>query len=174
MNHVRLARIEAENLLEQLHIRTAPVDVEEIAEKLGLWIQRDDLGVEVSGLLVTKEGDSGIVVREDDATVRQRFTIAHEIGHFVLKHHRTHGKLVRADQNHQVMYRSQEGFRRFDPLEVQANQFAANLLMPVKLLEAAVQALKREICESDVTTLAKKFGVSEQAMTIRLTAMKHI
>jgi Zn-dependent peptidase ImmA (M78 family) len=60
-----------------------------------------------------------------------------------------------------------------DAKEIEANQFAACLLMPSRLLRERVTALNtKQLYDSHVTTLAKEFYVSEQAMTIRLTSLR--
>jgi Zn-dependent peptidase ImmA (M78 family) len=62
-----------------------------------------------------------------------------------------------------------------DPKEIEANQFAASLLMPTKLLEARIKALRTSsLRDSHVTYLASEFEVSEQAMTIRLSTLGHL
>jgi Zn-dependent peptidase ImmA (M78 family) len=171
MSYVQLARAAAEKLVDRLGIRTLPIDVEQVASALHLRIVVEDLGNDVSGLLVSRGRSAGIAVKRGDAPVRQRFTIAHEIGHFVLGHHLQRKQLVHADQHHQVIYRSQSGSRGLDPLEVQANQFAASLLMPAKLVRDQVERLQKPMQEADVSALAREFKVSEQAMTIRLTTL---
>ena len=67
--------------------------------------------------------------------------------------------------------RCQQGL---DPLEVQANQFAASLLMPAKMIREEVEGLSKPLQEADVKALAQRFKVSEQAMTIRLTTLNLI
>ena len=60
-----------------------------------------------------------------------------------------------------------------DAKEIEANQFAACLLMPSRLVRERVKALNTEqLYDSHVTALAKEFQVSEQAMTIRLTSLR--
>lgn len=70
---------------------------------------------------------------------------------------------------------SQRGSRAsdgIDPKEVQANQFAACLLMPSKLLlEKVAKRGGPPLFDDDVSSLAEEFQVSEQAMTIRLTTL---
>lgn len=171
MSYVQAARAAAEKLIQTMGIGTAPVNVEDVASALKLRIVVEDLGEDVSGLLVSRGRSAGIAVKRGDPLVRRRFTIAHEIGHFVLGHHLQRKQLVHADQHHQVIYRSQRGSQGLDPLEVQANQFAASLLMPAKLVREDFDALRKPLQEGDVSVLATNFLVSEQAMTIRLTTL---
>lgn len=169
---VQLARAAAERLVERLGLHTAPIDVEHLAGNVGLRIiATDDLGADISGLLVSRDGVASIAVRKTDPLVRRRFTIAHEIGHFILRHYMRRNELVHADEHAQVMYRSPRASEGLDPLEVQANQFAASLLMPSKLVREEAAKLQRPLFEDDVKLLAGQFKVSEQAMTIRLTTL---
>ena len=168
---VQLARVAAEKLIERFEIEIAPIDVDAIASMLGLGVVTEDLGSEISGLLVTRDGSASIAVRRSDHPNRRRFTVAHEIGHFVLRHHLQRGELVHADPHEQVIYRSPRASEGLDPIEVQANQFAASLLMPAKLVRARAAQLSAPLSENDVRALATEFRVSEQAMTIRLSAL---
>ncbi len=171
MSSIQIARSAAEKLVETHGISAPPVDIEFIARTLGIEVVLDDLGNDVSGLLVSRGRTACIAVRKTDAPVRRRFTIAHEVGHFVLGHSLQQKALVHADQQHQVIYRSQSASEGLDPREVQANQFAASILMPAKLLREAAARLGAPLRDTDVSTLAREFKVSEVAMTIRLTTI---
>jgi len=168
---VQLARATAEKLVERLGLNSAPIDVEKIAEDLGLRVVAENLGSDISGLLVSKDGMASIAVERREPPVRRRFTIAHEIGHFLLRHHLQRNELVHADERWQVIYRSPKASEGLDPMEVQANQFAATLLMPTKILKDRVEHLQKPLTERDVKKLTTEFKVSEQAMTIRLSGL---
>lgn len=141
-------------------LTSAPIDVNAVATRLGLTIYEKPLDRGISGMIIReadKAAPSGYVIYVDqnEAYVRQRFTAAHEIGHFVL--HQEHiGDGV--TDNH--LFRSD---RLSNWMEVQANRFAADLLMPYDLIDELV----RQGVDS-VPELAKALGVSEIAMGIRL------
>ena len=144
--------------------QTLPIDVESIGRDLGITIFRKDLGESIAGAIMRKPGASRsgfvIYVNSGDYTSRQRFTIAHEIAHFIL-----HRDLIDQGVTDDTMYRSAE---LSNYLEVQANRLAADILMPIRLL-------KREYAKSkDVRALAKLFGVSPSAMEIRVKALSSI
>lgn len=164
------ARTRAEEIVAQFGIVRAPVDVESIAKKLGLRVVMADLGADVSGLLVSQKDDVSIVVNKDDHAHRRRFTIAHEIGHFALRHQFEGGRRVHVDRGTAVSYRGPRAGLGIDRQEIEANQFAACLLMPARLVHAV--AVGRALSDRDVERLAVKFNVSEQAMTIRLTGLR--
>jgi Zn-dependent peptidase ImmA (M78 family) len=168
---VLLARNAAEKLIDRLDVRAAPVDVEGIAGALGLRVFTEDLGSDISGVLVSRDGTASIAVRKGDSSQRKRFTIAHEIGHFYLRHHVQRNELVHADKVSQVIYRSAKASEGMDQMEVQANQFAASLLMPTRLVREHVDQRPKPLADIDVSELARTFNVSEQAMTIRLSTL---
>lgn len=167
------ARRQADGLIAKYRIRTAPVDVRDIARRLGLRVIEMNLGDEHSGLLLTQAGLTPcIVVNEDHHPNRQRFTIGHEIGHHVLRHH--FGS-VHADPVSSVSYRGAKASAGTDPKEIAANQFASSLLMPTTLMRRAYARVRTRLerdPESVVSELARDFEVSDQAMTLRLKSLR--
>ena len=143
------------------HQITPPVKVGAIAKALGISVKRTPLGQFMAGSLIRdrlRGGTSGFLVllNSDDSETRQKFTLAHEIAHFVL-----HRDLIDVGVNDDTMYRSELS----NYLEVQANQLAADIIMPIRLVKKAMQS------ETNPKALAKMFEVSEQAMKIRLSGM---
>jgi Zn-dependent peptidase ImmA (M78 family) len=166
----------AAELLEKLGVRTAPIPVEKIAVQLGLVVERAVLGDDVSGLLVVQDGRGVIGINTTQSPTRQRFTVAHELGHFVL--HPT-AMPVFIDKSFLKPYFS--AFRNFasstgeDILEREANSFAASLLMPEKLVHQAITELQVDLADDDeVEALAKWFRVSRQAMSFRLANLANL
>lgn len=147
------------DILQEFH-KEAPISVVAIANKLGIKVYRTrDFDDRISGLIQKDEhhgGKSGYAIYTNarHPVTRRRFTIAHEIGHFVL-----HRELIGDGITDDGLYRS----RLRGGFESAANRFAANLLMPKELVW--------EFIEQGVDTveeLAKEFNVSESAMSIRL------
>ena len=125
-----------------------PVPVESIAEDLlGLRLRSADMPV--SGLLVVPRRE--LWTHAGEPHVRRRFTIAHEIAHWVC--HRD-GRPPRCDLTADAPQR--------DPREREANTYAAELLMPA----GAVRAARAEL--ADLRALAARFAVSDEAMAWRL------
>ena len=142
------------------HMKSLPVDVAACAQAVGLPIYSIDLPRGVSGMLVRhdpKAGDSGYVcyVDSSEPSVRQRFTAAHELGHFALHRH------LLGDSHQDNYLLRAEGFT--GQQETQANAFAADLLMPRDMID---QKMAEGV--TTVEALAKAFGVSKVAMSIRL------
>lgn len=149
--------------LEHLRIREIPVPVERIAEQLGAQITYEPFEGEISGMLLRDKDTKVIGVNSRHANTRQRFTVAHEIGHLAM--HK--GQPVFIDRFMRVSRRD----GRSNPEEIQANAFAAELLMPRALISDEIE---RALSKNDVTpnelvgVLAKRFKVSAEAMQYRL------
>jgi len=137
-----------------------PVRIISIAHEMGIRVFKVEYNTDdISGNIVYDEeygGDSGyaIYVNKKHSDVRRRFTTAHEIAHYVL-HEDSIGDGIVDD----ALYRS--GLS--NKLEVEANTFAANILMPLSLL---TKQLEEGIF--DINKLSEKFKVSSQAMSIKL------
>lgn len=150
------------SLLLENHIFDPPVPVEQIAEDAGIEVRYGDLG-EISGLLARKPGATIIGVNVGQPEVRQRFTIAHELGHFLLHE----GLGEHADRDYRINFRDSSSSEASNVLEIEANFFAANLLMPEHFLE---EDDAEEVIEDDlgVARLAMRYDVSRHAMSLRL------
>jgi Zn-dependent peptidase ImmA (M78 family) len=165
------ARRQAEALVQRLGLTKPPVKVLDVAEALGIAVVRTSLGNDVSGLLITKPDGTTICVEESHHELRQRFTVAHELGHFCLRHQFEPGEHVHVDRGALVSMRSPRSGEGTDHREVEANQFAACLLMPRAMVEAEIGKHGGILSEELISELAKVFRVSEQAMTIRLATL---
>ncbi len=156
---------EVAGLLTRFPITAAPVPVAEIAEACGANVVHYNFNEEISGLLFREDGRLIIGVASEQSTVRQRFTIAHELGHALL-HQMAN---VHVDKNFTVMFRGPASSTAQDVYEIEANTFAAELLMPESLLKVDLLTLKLDM-EDDrqLSLLASRYGVSTQALTYRL------
>lgn len=157
----------AETLLRDLNITDAPINVDNIAQSLNLAVTRERLAPDLSGLLIRQPGQPQPVVGVNSAhhPRRQRFTIAHEIGHFHLGHK---GDVI-VDG---ITVNRRDGVSSTAAVrdERDANVFAAALLMPQNLLHARFEELAAKNYSQGriVADLARTFDVSEQAMNYRL------
>lgn len=137
--------------------KSAPVNITGIAAVLGLQVwESSNLPEGIAGKLKQDRKNGGasqfsIIVRAQDPFVRKRFTVAHEIAHYLL-----HRNLFRGELVDDALYRSTLG----TPIEAEANAFAADLLMPWHLLNEHPGLSAEE--------LAILFQVSNEAMRIRL------
>lgn len=145
----------------------APVSLDVIAHRLGVSVDYTQLGEDVSGLLVVEEDRGVIGVNKEHAPVRQRFTLAHEIGHYLL--HRQSSELF-IDKKYNAIFRDTKSSKGEDRMEIQANQFAAALIMPKILLEERINKDELDLGDDSVIEeLANEFGVSIQALVYRLS-----
>src|SRR4051812_22563300 len=103
-----------------------PVDVEAAAKACGVRVVHQDLEDSVSGMLVIKDGHGVIGVNQNHHPNRRRFTIGHELGHYIL-HRRKAKVFVDASP---VFFRDETSADGTETQEVDANAFAAELLMP--------------------------------------------
>ncbi len=155
----------AQRLLALGEVEREPVPVRQLARLAGASIRVGDLPDELSGFLLRQADGAIIGVNEDHVETRQRFTIAHEIGHLLLHPERSYldRRLIPS------YYRDDKSGTAESLVEIQANQFAADLLMPKSLLRRALGKDGIDLEEEDsVSRLAKRFGVSRQALTYRL------
>ena len=123
----QMAMRKAENFLADKGISALPVDPVAVASSLGIVVQpKPTKSVGVSGMLVRHQDAFGIMYATHiDSEGFQRFSIAHEIGHYVLDGHVDH--IFPSGNGH---HESRAGFVSPDPFELEADHFAAGLLMP--------------------------------------------
>ena len=163
----RYARIRREvlTLLQRAGVSKPPVPVEKIAEILGARVVLTDFNNEISGVLVRKGAEIVIGVAKEQSKTRQNFTIAHEIGHLILHE----AQEIHVDREFRVKLRSQASSAATDVDEIEANAFAASLLMPESLLRYDVKKLSVDFDDAtQVELLASRYKVSPQAMTFRV------
>jgi Zn-dependent peptidase ImmA (M78 family) len=142
-----------------------PIDVEGLAKKLKIRVVREALNRNISGILYREDDTAVIGVNSSQPQSRQRFTIAHEIGHYLLHP----GQPVIVERNGRINFRDGRSSQAILPEEIQANRFAAELLMPRRqVVEALRQLTPNASAAGDVAALAERFEVSTQAMEYRL------
>jgi predicted transcriptional regulator len=156
---------QALHLLKSLDVKQPPVDVGGLARKLRVRIEQADLGDECSGVLVRRGSAAVIGVHFAHHPNRQRFTVAHELGHFLLHKGGTY-----VDKGTSLRFRNSESGSGTQKEEREANQFAAALLMPSEWVRAEFERNPFDLADdSQLQQLCQTFGVSAQAMSYRLT-----
>jgi Zn-dependent peptidase ImmA (M78 family) len=155
-------------LLARFGMSQAPVPVETIARSLGIAVQRTAAEDDLSGFVYRDRTEKTAVigVNANHPRNRQNFTVAHELGHYLL--HDCEG--IHVDRRFHVMLRNPKSSEGTSIEEKEANLFAAELLMPVPFLEqdlAEIDAVDLED-ETVIAKLARRYGVSTQAMVFRL------
>jgi Zn-dependent peptidase ImmA (M78 family) len=159
---------EAERVLVEFGNVSLPVPVERIAKQLGIQVRFSPLDQELSGMIFIKDGVPIVGVNSIHHPNRQRFTIAHEIGHYIL-HRELLTSEVHVDKQFPALMRDENSATGTESIEIQANRFASCLLMPQVLLDQALKGRHFDIDDPrPLEELAKRFRVSKQALDYRI------
>jgi len=149
---IGLARKTARKLLADVGINNPPIFIRDIINYIkkdkDLSVYAWEFGEDTDGIQVTKGDKAMIGYNKTQHMHRQRFTVAHEIGHLLLGHTKENFVLDLSSNK---------------PEEIEANQFAAELLMPLKMLKKSFQNGK-----VDVKRITKIYNVSEEMVWWRL------
>ena len=149
-----------------------PVPVERIAKSEGIRLEYAPLDDELSGLAHIRDNVPIIGINALHAPNRQRFTLAHELAHVCL-HRRELERAVHVDRG--SLRRDALAAEGVDPIEIEANAFAAEFLMPTGLLIPVLERHPVDLEDDDaVAALAKRFRVSDAAMRYRLNSLGEI
>lgn len=161
-------------------IRSAPVPIDDIAMTLGAEIHYEPADDELSGFLFRdlRQKKAIIGVNSNHHPNRQRFTVAHEIGHFLL-HNYEGFHFDGSNQWFQIKRRDNKSKSGTDTDEREANLFAAELLMPARFLQTDFPKVPPVdlLADTDLdsfTELAERYGVSTQALTYRLAYLGYV
>lgn len=157
-------------LLMENKVARPPVPVERIARKIGARIVVQSLDDGVSGFVYKDKTQSIIGVNTYHSRTRQRFTIAHELGHLLLENRQG----IHVDQGDFLLkFRDEDASKGTIDEERDANLFAAELLLPRGLLEKDVESFNAISAtdDSQLRDLARRYEVSLQALLIRLSSM---
>lgn len=140
-----------------------PVKLGGIAKEFNIVVKRATLPPNISGEIKDNNGEVVIKVNRHDVKARQRFTLAHELAHYLL-----HRDLLKNGIQDDVLYRSKQS----DKVEAEANRLAADILMPLNIVLKLVEKNKEEINgELLYEEIADVMGVSKTALKIRLDKM---
>ena len=157
-----------EALLEQNKVTGPPVRVDRIARALGIQLRFAPLDDEISGMVYIRKEGPIIGINSLHPPNRQRFTLAHECGHFLL-HKAKIAEEVHVDKSFPMLMRDSASTTGIDEMEIEANFFAAELLMPDAFIRKIVENELIDIDEeAAIDALAKRFKVSQSAMRFRL------
>lgn len=162
------AREAARTILRDFGVKAVPIPVEKIIKARNIILQYAPLDENLSGMAYIKDGIGIIGINALHHPNRQRFSAAHELGHHEL-HAMEIRKAVHVDREFRVLLRDDVSSQGIDPLEIEANAFASELLMPGEFLMSALDAGGLDIeDDAGIEALARKFRVSASAMRFRL------
>jgi len=158
MANYELAKQKAEQILKENYVNSPPVRVDDIVKNYNLNVveiefEKFAFDGEIAGFIDMEQ--KTIYVNKKDSDSRKIFTIAHELGHYLL-----HKDELEKNPSYAILYRKPIGGET-DDIEKEANCFAANLLVPKQFLD---QYYKEEV---DDETLANIFAVSKEVIGFR-------
>jgi Zn-dependent peptidase ImmA (M78 family) len=158
----KFARDMALALLKQHRITKPEVNVEALARECGLTVAYVDVDGKLSGQLYPDLREITVNTR-GRSRQRQRFTLAHELGHWQLRHH-TLGELPPDTLGYSGAFEDEGSHEGRGAVEVEANTFASELLMP----SPWIRKLPKPLGIGAPPVLAQTYGVSEQALFYQL------
>jgi Zn-dependent peptidase ImmA (M78 family) len=164
--NIKVAVAIARGLLKTLRIMEPPVAIDDIVRERGLIVKKAEVPGMLSGQLYPEVREIFINTR-GRAVVRQRFTLAHELGHWELRHYeRT--SVVGDELGFDGPYGDPNGRPAKNPIEVEANVFAAELLMPTSW----IRKLNKPLQAGEPDRLAELYQVSREAMFYQLMSCR--
>lgn len=140
---------------------TPPIDVMDIANRLGIKVEvTPKLRNNIDGFILKKKDEDipTIYVNKNSSSVRQRFTVAHELGHYWKNH-----VIDKNSEYGYVDFRNEQSSKGTNYDERWANSFAAELLMPAKFLYIVWAS------NWSINKIKKSLDVSDAALGNRLT-----
>ena len=167
MSSRKMSRITKEHrAIVDKYTLSYPVKLGEMAKELGVSVKVSSLHTGISGQ-IKREGDRYVIrVNRNESRERQRFTIAHELSHFLL--HRSIIDTSPDGIEDNVLYRSGVPER----IEYQANRLAADIVMPLTPLRKVLREdFENIVTDATIEVLAARFQVSKTAMEIRLSTL---
>lgn len=145
----------ARDIIKALKVSQPPIDIDAVITYVAkdrdasIQLERHNFIEKVSGAHLSKGDKHLIAFNKDHHPHRQRFTIAHELGHLLLEH---------AD-----LRNNEDDYTTKNPEETAANKFAAELLVPLEFLKNDFNSGLK-----DVKALAQRYKVSEEMMWWRI------
>lgn len=159
-------RLKVDEVLKETEMISIPIEIIAIANFYGFQVYEIPMDDNVSGMIISakeniKNFDTNkiIVVNANHAQTRKRFTVAHELGHYILQ-----GKPQECYAHRDLGVYSEE--------EKDANSFASALLMPEKDMLEEIKQHNNFNDDVVITKTANKFNVSKSAAEVRIKKMK--
>ncbi|EPM7948212.1 ImmA/IrrE family metallo-endopeptidase [Vibrio parahaemolyticus] len=141
------------------HQNSFPIKIGSIAKSFGIVVKRATLKPGISGMIKESNGVVEIKISRHDSIERQRFTLAHEIAHFLL-----HRDIIGDGIEDSMLFRSSLS----NTLEAQANRLAADIVMPFSLIND-VKFPEETRLEIKIEEIARVAELSIPAIEVRLS-----
>ncbi len=163
-SYLNVPKKEALQIIQKHHILKPKVNLKQIIESDSeLIILEKELPNHISGALRVEGKKGTILINRGHSPERKNFTLAHEYAHFVL-----HRENINTHVDENLFFRDDNVKNK---REIEANQFAAEILMPTFMIINEIKKYQKNIqfnIDIFCINLAKKFNVSYQAMLIKL------
>jgi Zn-dependent peptidase ImmA (M78 family) len=156
-----------EDVLHECGITNRPIPLDRIARHYGITQVELSASDDIFGAIVRENGRVMIAVNPSQHPNRQRFTLAHELAHFILHYSQGVGPVKHVDTDFRVSWRNHVSSQGVDWKEIEANRFAAALLMPEHMLRNDVDQFYI-LNDDTIQRLASMYKVSRLAMRFRL------
>ena len=147
------------------HQSEFPIKIGALAKAFDITVKKSTLDAGVSGEIKKVNGKIVIRVNRHDVKERQRFTLAHEIAHYLLHEDKIGDGIV-----DDILYRSNLS----DDLEAQANRLAADIIMPWTLIKKTLDRCSDLTPDQKIEKLATEAKVSPTAAKIRVGKMNMV
>jgi Zn-dependent peptidase ImmA (M78 family) len=157
-----VARQVANSVVTEFRLSGPPVDVAMIVAARGLRLEQSAVPGAVSGQLFPVQREV-FINTHNRSRARQRFTLAHELGHWELRHH-LEEDLPADSQGFEGVYESEGSSDGRSPMEIEANTFAAEVLMPGRWIKKE----RRPLATGRAHELALLYDVSRETMFYQL------
>lgn len=159
-----LAKYHAKSLLKKFAIKTVPVDPYIIAGEMGVTVTEDDCEG-YTGMLLVVDGEALISVKQSiREPSKKKFTVGHEIGHFSIPEHITKERFI-----FKCTDKDLNTFGKKGDWEAEANEFAAELLMPEDIFKETIRL--KDLSYNLLQDLTNKFETSLTATGIRFVEL---
>jgi Zn-dependent peptidase ImmA (M78 family) len=172
--------LEDYELLKKVSDKDCSTDIEALIKKLNIELKQDVLEDNISGKIeyIKKDDSVTITIDESEIEPRQRFSLAHEVAHYI---HDIDFNEEHDDVSDSIFFRSDNS----NPIERQANKYAEQLLMPLELIDAKTdEIIKQQFPDKKilgikriykiVSELSNIFKVSKPAIIMRLASISKI
>ncbi|MEU6597823.1 ImmA/IrrE family metallo-endopeptidase [Streptomyces flaveolus] len=160
------AEAKARNIVDEQNLTALPIDAEAVARSLGATVIAQPTPDELSGMLLRRDGQIVIGVNSGHAPARQRFALAHLIGHLLL--HRSRDLLL--DTAARYSHGNLPSMPT-DREEAEANRFAAALLAPDSHVRRLTAEADFRTAEHLVDLLTPRFELTRTTMACRLMSL---
>jgi Zn-dependent peptidase ImmA (M78 family) len=170
-SHAEIGRNRAREVLAAYGSVQLPIPVEKIIKSHNIILRFSPFDDELSGMAVIKDGQAIIGVNALHHPNRQRFTMAHELGHHLM-HQDVITGTIHIDKGF-TLWRGELAKQGIDAMEIEANNFASELLLPKELI-TQVEGLENLDMDDEIRMklFAKRFKVSPAALRFRLLSLR--